>query len=335
LAPGDRETQLLNAIANEIISHPNGFVTTDTNLPGLFQEYYDEVLQPLLKQAHVDATLGNLDAVAQAVGKIIGFERDALLLAILDQLYIAEDLKTTAFLSQLAAGIFNAAYQKCLQGYVLPEIVNQMLGAARQVSLDVGEDLALVAVVLGADYMTKINQCAHIKLSLNLDDDVTLAFSGGPAGIGGLGFSSAESHVQANGVVLSPVSFTPLPGTAGPLIVFEVSNAPFNYLNLTYVNGSFSPGNGITGQFCTTLVSDSSGNSISVKAWPDYNIKKSGPNTINIEIWDVESGETWIVGDQILTPPPHRMYNRAPCDRSIVQGRLFCGRRHYAVLCAF
>src|SRR6202007_1420788 len=45
----------------------------------------------------------------------------------------------------------------------------------------------------------------------------------------------------------------------------------------------------------------STGNMITVDAWPDFNVK-TGPATINIAI-TVHSGEVWLVGDMVGSTP--------------------------------
>src|SRR6266852_9993059 len=80
-----------------------------------------------------------------------------------------------------------------------------MLSAARELQL-----LGLDDSLLGADYVSKITQCANLKLLFNFDGgEVTQKFSNGPSGIGGLGFTSTDSHVQANGLQLDP-KFLPI-----------------------------------------------------------------------------------------------------------------------------
>jgi hypothetical protein len=298
--PTDAEDRLTSEIQQELLEarqaqllgqpDPEG----PSELGGFMEQYFTEVIEPALATAET-----NLDTADQAISKAVGWNRNLQLLGAGEedeQPYKDDWNQIVQHIDSITVKKYDRAFQRCVTQADVTQLT-AMLAIIRTQELVGGDPSAL----LGPNYQQELDACANLKLVFNFDDDVAQVFSGGPGGIGGLGFTSGESHVQADGLQLTwkrPVNPTP-GGFQGD---FEISGAPLNYLSLNYVNGTVTEPGGIVIQFCTTLVSDSAGNTITVRAQPDYNIT-AGPPSVTVTL-TVSSGEVFQVGDMVLAPPP-------------------------------
>jgi hypothetical protein len=275
----------------------------------LLQDLWEQKILPELQQA--EGPGGTLKSEGQALNDATAWAREVLIRGLnQDNPILQQETDEAQFTAPVTIDVkeWNQTYSLCFS-QPGPAAVANLLRAERRILL-ISDD---PSTLLGADYLQKIDNCANVPLTVDFASEGSNHFAGSVAPPGGL--ASSDSRVQAMGLILkwnNPTSAM----VAGLEGAWELSNAPLSYLSLSTTDGIFSGA-----QFCTTVQSFSSGNSISVSAKPSINVLGDGTTLYEIQVTiNPKTGELFIVGIidptsgrcvQVPTPIPFPVYQVA------------------------